>query len=364
MIRSIAIENVQSHISSELPFHEGVNVITGDTDAGKSVIIKLIRWVKDNRPTGEEYKNWDAAEDDQMAGEIITDEDTVAIIRKDGKTSYSLNNGKPLEALDKSVPLEITEALNLADYNIQTQFQNYFLLQDTPGEVARKINELTGLDVIDTLYSNIAHEIRNTNTEINISKNVIKETKESLKQYQNLDEIDKLITSIENTYQISLDTTSKINFITKLVRSYDSIQKEWEEANTVVELEKTVDSLLKDQVKLDSLKEKQNNINTILSPLKEIEDDMENNNMWLEVEKPCSVILEQCNKLETVQNKLADLVSWITSINKVLSDIEYESDRKDNYTKQYMALIEKENICPIANIAFPKQCLTNIKNNL
>ena len=41
MIKSITLENIQSHVYSELNLHEGVNVITGDTDAGKSTIIKL-----------------------------------------------------------------------------------------------------------------------------------------------------------------------------------------------------------------------------------------------------------------------------------------------------------------------------------
>jgi energy-coupling factor transporter ATP-binding protein EcfA2 len=366
VIKTLSIENVQAHVNSELNFHEGVNVITGVTDAGKSTIIKLIRWIKDNRPTGEEYKNWDADKDDQMAGEIVTDENTVAIIRKNNKVKYILNNDAehPLEALNKEVPLEIAEALNFADYNIQTQFQPYFLLQDSPGEVASKINGLVGLDIIDTLYTNIASEIRETNKNIVACKEVIKNDKESLEKYQNLDEIEKLIKSIEENYQKTLEITSSVNLITKAVQSYEFIEKEWQNVNTIVKLEKTVNDLLKSQENLSSLEEKLNKIKSLTSSLTTIQEDIDSDNAWLDLEKPCDTLLSQFTELSELETKKTNVSRILESLKNIALKQTKEIELKNQYTKQYLNLLEKENICPISNIAFPKQCLTNIKNNL
>jgi exonuclease SbcC len=44
MIKSIKIQNFETHIKTHLDLHPGVNVIVGESDEGKSGIIRSIKW--------------------------------------------------------------------------------------------------------------------------------------------------------------------------------------------------------------------------------------------------------------------------------------------------------------------------------
>lgn len=54
-IKSIEIENFQSHKYSKLDFSENLNVIVGPSDNGKSAIIRALKWVLFNEPKGTEF---------------------------------------------------------------------------------------------------------------------------------------------------------------------------------------------------------------------------------------------------------------------------------------------------------------------
>ncbi len=59
MINSLSLKNFKSWKDTLLEFHKGVNAIVGTTDAGKSNVIRAIRWVVFNRPSAESriYRN-------------------------------------------------------------------------------------------------------------------------------------------------------------------------------------------------------------------------------------------------------------------------------------------------------------------
>lgn len=363
MIKSITIENFQSHEYSELNFHEGVNVIAGPSDSGKSSIIKAIRWLKDNRPSGEDFKNWNARKQDQVGVEIETNGQQIAIIRKDGKTNYFDVNHSYM-AINKDVPSEITEALNINDYNLQTQFQPYFLLQDSPGEVSRRLNELVGLDIIDTLYQNLASEIRKANASIFAMKSEMENCVKALEEYKNLAEIEKIIIRIEKNYQKTVENTSTVNFLTENVNMLEAILEERENTNNLIELEKPVQSIIKKINKHDELRNTLISLESYKENLENFLEEKTNEKFWQELEKPCTTILNNIEKLSSIKKGKQNLESILTMLSNIQSQRERHLNIKKESTDKYMALLEKENICPISQIPFPKQCITKIKENL
>lgn len=48
MISKITIRNFQTHKKSELEFTDGVNLIVGSSDNGKSSVIRAFRWLAEN----------------------------------------------------------------------------------------------------------------------------------------------------------------------------------------------------------------------------------------------------------------------------------------------------------------------------
>jgi len=45
MINSLTIQNFQSHKNTTLEFDNGINIIIGQSDSGKTAIIRALNWV-------------------------------------------------------------------------------------------------------------------------------------------------------------------------------------------------------------------------------------------------------------------------------------------------------------------------------
>ena len=58
MIKKIQIQNFQSHKETTLKLDPGVNIIVGTTDSGKTSILRALRWVIWNRPSGDDFRSW------------------------------------------------------------------------------------------------------------------------------------------------------------------------------------------------------------------------------------------------------------------------------------------------------------------
>src|SRR6185312_5624229 len=54
-IRNLRIENFQSHEVTEMAFDDGLNVIVGASDQGKSAVIRALRWLLFNEPRGSDF---------------------------------------------------------------------------------------------------------------------------------------------------------------------------------------------------------------------------------------------------------------------------------------------------------------------
>ena len=151
MIKKVAIQNFQIHKQTELEFKEGMNVIAGSSDNGKSSIIRAIRWVLMNRPTGFAFHTH-GAKDDTAVCVVFGDNECVTRHKGEKNSGGYHYRQNTFAALRTDVPPEIQRVLNLSDINIQSQHDPYFLLQDSPGEVAKKLNIVAGLGIIgDTI---------------------------------------------------------------------------------------------------------------------------------------------------------------------------------------------------------------------
>lgn len=119
-IQEVTIEGYQSHTNSTFRLSPGLTVITGPSDAGKTAIIRALRWFAFNEPTGEAFlhtiRNPDGSVKeavDQVKVSVTFDNGiTITKTRRKGKTTYT-HSAFPTAWEKAEIPPEIKETLGL-----------------------------------------------------------------------------------------------------------------------------------------------------------------------------------------------------------------------------------------------------------
>ena len=195
MIDAIRIKNFQSHKQTYIEFSEGVNIITGASDQGKSAILRALLWVIRNRPLGTDgiVSHWirDAKNkiDGEMSVKVYTDKGAAKRKRTAESNEYILFTGqdgsdqKTFAAVKGDVPQDIADFLRMPEVCIQAQHDAPFLLSSSPSEVAKFFNRIVRLDVIDTVLSNAESARRDANKKIKETENEKRALEKELENY-------------------------------------------------------------------------------------------------------------------------------------------------------------------------------------
>jgi len=151
MIKNIQIKDFQSHKDSQLTLDPGVNVVIGSSDCGKSSIIRAIKWVTQNRPQGDSFRNNQLKPKEEVKVDLTFKEGSTVSRLKSSKINSYVVGKKELKALRSDVPEEVKKLIRIKEVNLQSQHPSdqYFLLTDSPGQVAKKFNEVVGLEIMD-----------------------------------------------------------------------------------------------------------------------------------------------------------------------------------------------------------------------
>ena len=215
MIKSLTIKNFQSHKNSQLDFSDGINVITGSSNCGKTAIIRALNFVITNRPQGLAFKSSFADKKETCKVSLVINNQEIIREKNTSINQYQVG-GSLFDTIGNDVPSEISSAINMSDINISTQFEKHFLLMDSPGEVGRTINKIVKLDNIDALISNITSKVNSINKELEIKKKDLDKLYLDLEKFKDFDSIEKLVNSI-------VDYSTKIQNYTNIVNSLNHI---------------------------------------------------------------------------------------------------------------------------------------------
>lgn len=234
MLKTLLVEGFQSHANSELVFHPGVNVITGLSQSGKTALMRAIGLVVNNRPSGDGFvQNGVKEAFVSLIGE--TDGKVFSVSRLKGKKDsyYHISIGEEdteFRAFGAEVPGRVTELLNMTDVNIQDQLSPYFLVLDSPGQIALHIRKVAKLQEIDEIVSMLAGKIKIESTEIKslecqlvdvesmlvpLEKIDLGRLEEAIQSYESLDKVHRievlsigaLVTLIENVIKVEEERT-------------------------------------------------------------------------------------------------------------------------------------------------------------
>lgn len=280
LLDKLKVFNFQSHKETELNFSKGINLIIGESDAGKSSLIRALNWIINNKPSGDSFRSFWGGTTKVC---LIIDNETIRRKRGDKINEYYYLG--MYKAFRNEIPEYVKRKLNIGEINLQKQLDSPFLFSLNAGEVARYLNKIVSLDVIDKSMTNMGKIIREENSKLKYEKERIVELKEKKKNLSwvkeanekllNLENMDKKLKSLSNKKEVienilneyysikrkyeiilrKIKKTPDINKIMKLRTSYETIELKY------LDLEKQIDlynNMKKDMNKLEEiLKEKE-----------------------------------------------------------------------------------------------------------
>lgn len=193
MIERMQVRNFQTHSLLRIKFDPLITTILGKTGAGKSAILRALRWVMFNKPNGTDF-----IKHGEESCEVKLWVDGKCITRKRGKDEnlYALD-GKEFKAFGSDVPHEIQKLLNVDAINFQGQHDAPFWFSDTPGQVAKNLNAIVNLESIDEALTAFATETRAASGAVEYTEQRKAQAESETVKYQDLPKLERALVNVE-----------------------------------------------------------------------------------------------------------------------------------------------------------------------
>lgn len=354
MIKSLHIKNFQSHSSTNLVLHPGVNVIIGESDTGKSAILRALSWLVRNKVDDKSFRsNWGGRTD----VEIRFDDGNEVSRTQDKDNCYYLVNeetgvDEEYKAFRSDIPEDIVAALNMDVLNMSYQFDPPFLLADSPGEVAKTLNKIADLNDIDTSIGNIRKMVLANSREISGVEFQLEELEQHKKELSFLPEMEKDVIELEQLLHKETKLCSQINIGHKLINAISKTEEELKGLDLFLAADKEVTkvSALVDREK--SLTGQARGLESLIKAIETDSKDLEVLNSFLLAEtdmKSALVLIEKEFELSMKITQFEKMIKSIETSELKVRDSERFIIHLANHLKSVMP-----EVCPLCDQEIPK----------
>ena len=251
MLEKLTLKNFKNHENFTCTFTNGLNVIVGSGDKGKSNIIKAFSWFSGHRNFKNIFKHG------TEKTEVIAVIDGVTCKRvKTPKSNIVYIEDKKYEKVGKDGCPELDKLLNLGDINFQYQFDNEFFLSLTPGNAAKQLNEIADLSCMDELLSHIKSDLRDALKTKSEQEEIFKATELRFNAFLRTKDINTVYQSLKQLNVVIEQLQGNINDVSELLKQLketrdikeppklDKIEKLANEFNLIVNQENLLVELL------------------------------------------------------------------------------------------------------------------------
>ena len=360
MIQEIHIQNFQSHKDTQLALDPGMNVIIGASDSGKTAIIRALRWVNWNRPSGEAFRShWGG----DTVVRILTEKDQVERI-KGKENAYSLGaihseKFTEFKAFGQDVPVEIQKVLNLDEINLQSQLDRPFLLDSSAGEVAAHFNRVANLDQIDTATKNIQGWIRSLEQTARALEMQDNQLSQDVEKYTYLEKMEIEIEVLENM-QGELDKYRKQSTsLSKLIQETTATENGINEVFWCEQAEKEYQYLEAQKKEYDTLQTKHQSLLSVIDELQTTQQDISEVEHTIPAEALIDSLLQDKQQRRLLDEQRQSIHSLASRIQKSISNGTEQAEKIIRLEKEFKANFP--DICPLCETVITKPNAKNKK---
>jgi exonuclease SbcC len=194
MLERLVVTNFQAHDQLVIELDPHITTIVGPSDVGKSAVLRALRWLCLNQPSGDSFVKqgspvcWVKLHVD---GHVIVRKrgDKINAYKLDGNTFKSFGVG--------TVPVDIMSVLNLTDINFQGQIDPPFWFAETAGQVSKQLNQVVSLGAIDATLSAASSELRRAHAEVELTESRLSEATHQRDELAWVEGMDEALTALE-----------------------------------------------------------------------------------------------------------------------------------------------------------------------
>lgn len=200
-ISRVILENFQSHKYTDMDLSQELNVIVGPSDAGKTAILRGIKWALFNEPSGDYFIR--EGESECSVTVFFNDGNAIKRYRSLSKNVYYIidpkGNEMKFEGFGTSVPQEITDITCMTkifldnttskSINMSDQLEGPFLLSEKGSVKASAIGKLVGVDLVDEALKEGLKDLRNLKIESKTYEERNEKLALEMKEFEYLDGI-------------------------------------------------------------------------------------------------------------------------------------------------------------------------------
>lgn len=326
-ISFVEMKNFKLHRDKRVDFDRHMNIITGESDAGKSTILKAIIKCLYNKPDrkGESFLSWNSQRGDKVEirvgirdddeGRLTPDKSPETIIErvmgKSNVNEYNIYypNGEVsnYSGFGKKVPPEVISVHGMREVdmgygkeqlNYLGQFEGFFLIGKRPEDVATAIGRLAQTEVIDKVKDGLRSDIAVNSRNINKTNEDIKEVTENIKSYSYIEDYEKKLSymnDLKDDMEVNENMISKSTDLSRKIKTTASEMKD-------------VSGILKQRIDFNKYE-------------KEIDDSMDNlrklNAINDVVSKPINKASENILRVSNTINRFPDLTLYKQNLDDI-----------------------------------------------
>lgn len=256
-ITSVYMENFQSHLNTTVQFDDGLNIIVGESNNGKTSILRAIMWVIDNQPLGTDFImagkksckvriNYD---DGTFIERSRTLKDTGEYLVRYRDEFGNLQDAS-YRGFTNAIPVEVANVHQMPKVNITKDIETHlntlsqldapFLLTESPQNKAAAIGRITGTHVIDAAVKDIARTVRSHNVLITNTQTEIQKEEYAFKALPDYDVIHKVRLLYEQVVAHITKQNAKLESLMPIMAELATVKTNIEQNKQVLQKNKGI----------------------------------------------------------------------------------------------------------------------------
>ena len=261
MIERIAIYDFQKHERKIIRIVPGVNCFLGPTNAGKSAVLRALRWVCLNDTPGGVYIRHGA---NGAKVNLTVDGRIIGRSKDRSKNLYTLD-GAEFKAFGQTVPTEIANILDIGEANFQTQLDLPFWFMDSAGEVAKHLNKIVDLELIDRAESSIASTLRAEKSAVSVAEERLKSAEATTTAFAWVEAAQADFAAIQTIQENIKTDERRITRLAILIEDARSYEKARQDASVMIP---AIENLCRAKSELDLLTARINRLEDFITEAK------------------------------------------------------------------------------------------------